>query len=120
MTGSNQVRPERCTTVTGSTGSTNVNIMKVGLEPATLAVIVSLVVVIGACGVVMGLNLAKQAQLDKDQIGAQKQAQLVERRLMDMEAYAILNGWKVPGDDTHGPTGNIQRIKPQEKSNGRR
>ena len=43
------------------------------------------------------------------------QAWLAERRLMDMEAYAMLNGWKIPSDDQHGPTGNFQRMKPKEK-----
>lgn len=43
---------------------------------------------------------------------AKTQAWLAERRLMDMEAYAMLNGWKIPSDDTHGPTGNFERMKP--------
>ena len=45
---------------------------------------------------------------------AKTQAWLAERRLMDMEAYAMLNGWKIPSDDQHGPTGNLQRMKPEK------
>lgn len=45
---------------------------------------------------------------------AKTQAWLTERRYMDMEAYAMLNGWKIPGDDQHGPTGNFQRMKPEK------
>lgn len=45
---------------------------------------------------------------------AKTQAWLAERRLIDMESYAMLNGWKVPGDDQHGPTGNLQRMKPEK------
>jgi hypothetical protein len=63
----------------------------------------------------MGLNLSKQAQMDRDFRDAIFQGRLLERRYMDMEAYAMLNGWKIPGDDTHGPTGNFDRMKPKEK-----
>jgi hypothetical protein len=42
------------------------------------------------------------------------QAWLVERRLMDREAYDIANGLKVPGDDANGPTGNIHRMVPKK------
>lgn len=68
----------------------------------------------------MGLNLAKQSQMDRDFRDMQTAEALKERRLMDMEAFAILNGWKIPGDDTHGPTGNVLRMKPKESENGRR
>lgn len=46
---------------------------------------------------------------------ADTQAWLAERRLMDMEAYAMLNGWKIPRDDKYGPTGNLERMVPKEK-----
>lgn len=45
---------------------------------------------------------------------AKTQAWLAERRLMDMEAYALLNGWKIPSDDAHGPTGNLERMARKE------
>ena len=69
-------------------------------------------VVIAACAVVLGLNLSKQYQEDADFKLAQTRDMLLERRYMDIEAYAILNHWKIPGDDMHGPTGNLQRMKP--------
>jgi hypothetical protein len=89
---------------------------KIVIEAAapTLVVIVSLMIVIATCGVVMGLNLAKQAEMDRDFRDAKTQEMLKERRLMDMEAYAMLNGWKRPGDDTFGPTGNMQRMVPRK------
>lgn len=80
---------------------------------ATIAIVVSLMLVIGSCGVVMGLNLAKQAEEDRSFRDMQTQEMLKERRLMDLEAYALLNGWKRPGDDTFGPTGNLQRMVPK-------
>lgn len=68
----------------------------------------------------MGLNLAKQSQMDRDFRDMQTAEALKERRLIDMETFAILNGWKIPGDDTHGPTGNVLRMQPKENMNGRR
>jgi hypothetical protein len=80
---------------------------------ATIAIVASLMIIIGACGIVMGLNLSKQAVMDADFKTLKTQEWLVERRLMDDEAYRILNGQKVPGDDQNGPTGNLQRMAPK-------
>lgn len=78
------------------------------------------VAVVCSCCLLLGMNLAKQAQMDQDFKDASTHLMLVERRLMDKEAYMILNGQKVPGDDTHGPTGNMQRMTPKENQDGRR
>jgi hypothetical protein len=80
----------------------------------TLVVIIMLVVVIAACGLVMGLNLGKQAEDDRQFRDLQVQVKLLERRAMDLEAYAELNGLKVPGDDSFGPTGNLKRMVPKK------
>lgn len=98
----------------------HVQLVKIGLGKETLAVVILLCVVIGACGLIMGLNLAKQDQMDRDFRDLATRDKLLERRYVDMEAYAMLNGWKIPSDDMHGPTGNLQRMVPQEKANGRR
>jgi len=91
----------------------NVTRVSINLGGSTLIVVAVLVAIIGACGVVMGLNLAKQAQMDADFKTLKTQEWLTERRLMDREAYDIANGLKVPGDDQNGPTGNLQRMKPK-------
>lgn len=91
----------------------NVNNVRINLGGTTLLVVVVLVAIIGACGLVMGLNLAKQSQMDQEFKDMKTQDWLKERRLMDREAYDIVNGLKLPGDDTFGPTGNIQRMKPK-------
>lgn len=93
--------------------------VRIDLGSATVAIVVSLMIVIGACGVVMGLNLSRQQQLVQAFTYMERQEALKERRLMDMEAYALLNGWKRPGDDTFGPTGNVERMQPKEKPHGR-
>jgi len=85
-----------------------------------IVLIVALIIVLGGCGLVMGLNLAKQDQMDRDFRADKQQKALLERRDIDLETYLQLNGIKIPGDDTHGPTGNLQRMLPKEKSNGRR
>lgn len=94
-----------------SHGNAPVTQISIGLGGITLAIVVGLLVIIAACGVVMGLNLAKQAQMDRDFNAMKTQEWLTERRLMDDEAYRILNHQKVPGDDAFGPTGNMKRMK---------
>jgi hypothetical protein len=42
------------------------------------------------------------------------QSWLTERRLLDIEAYAILNHWALPTDKEHGPLGNVERMKESE------
>jgi hypothetical protein len=98
----------------------HVQLVKIGLGRETIAMIIVLSLVIGACTYVLGLNMAKQDQMDRDFKEASTRLTLNERRLMDKEAYMILNGQKIEGDDIHGPTGNTQRMIPKETQNGRR
>ncbi len=93
----------------------SVNTVRVDLGSQSLWVIAAFSVLIGTCGLVMGLNLAKQDQLDRDFRDLTTAYKLEERRKMDLEAYFEVNGLKVPGDDSNGPTGNIQRMKPKGK-----
>jgi hypothetical protein len=44
----------------------NVAKVDIGLQGSTIAIVISLTLIIGACGLVMGLNLAKQHQMDED------------------------------------------------------
>lgn len=99
-------------------GSQQTNI-KISLGKETLAVILLLAVVIGVCGLIMGLNLSKQDRQDTDFKDMKTQMWLVERRLMDKEALDIINGQKLPSDTEFGPTGNLQRMKPKEQTHGR-
>ena len=108
------------TTAHGSTNAdsahahagSSINQIRIDLGASTIVIVVSLMLIIGACGTVMGLNLSKQSQMDSDFKTLKTQEWLVERRLMDREAYDILNGRKTSADDIHGPTGNLQRMKP--------
>jgi hypothetical protein len=44
----------------------NVAKVDIGLQGSTIAIVISLTLIIGGCGLVMGLNLAKQKQMDED------------------------------------------------------
>lgn len=93
----------------------NVNVVRIELGKETFAIIVILAIFIGCCGAVMGLNLSKQDRQDDDFKSMKTQMWLVERRLMDAEALDILHGHKLPSDTEYGPTGNLQRMKPEGK-----
>lgn len=93
----------------------NVNVVRIELGKEMFAIIILLAIVIGAAGLTMGLNLAKQSQQDDDYKAMKTQMWLVERRLMDKEALDILHGDKLPSDTEFGPTGNLQRMKPKGK-----
>lgn len=110
----NQVHPEHSPSQEPSHGSSANNI-RINLGGPTVAVVVGMVIIIAGCGLIMGLNLAKQAQQDESFKKMTTQQWLLERRLMDREALDILHGIKQPGDDEWGPTGNLQRMKPKSK-----
>ena len=112
--GANPMLSDSPESITAS-DSAHVQIVRIGLGRDTISIIAVLLVVIAACAFTMGKNFSKQDQLDRDFRDAQVQEKLVERRLIDIESYAVLNGWKIPGDDAHGPTGNVERMKPKEK-----
>jgi hypothetical protein len=104
--------------------------------------IIALMVILMSCAVVMGIDIsdrqaqqrefdrrAQQSQREADRNAAElteqmkavkTQAWLLERRLMDREALDILHGVKQPGDDANGATGNLWRMKPKGKHDGRK
>lgn len=49
-------------------------------------------------------------RISEQQHNTDTSAKLLERRYMDMTAYAELNGWKINGDGSFGPTGNLKRM----------
>jgi len=62
---------------------------------------------------------SQHAQAMDELKAAKTQMWLVERRLMDKEALDIIHGDKLPSDSEFGATGNMQRMKPKEKTHGR-
>lgn len=93
-------------------GSGNVNQFRFDLGAPTLIVVILLLLIVAANGVVMGLNLSKQAQEDSDFKTLKTQEWLLERRLMDKEALDLVHGQRLQSDAEYGPTGNLQRMRP--------
>lgn len=54
----------------------------------------------------MGLNLAKQSQMDADFLKLDRQYRMVELKLDDWTVVAHRSGLVLPGDYARGPQGN--------------
>jgi len=102
--------PDNCTdsSVTAAERA-NVNNVRIDLGGTTLAVVVLLVAIIGACGVVMGLNLARQAQMEEKYDDLRRQYRMTELKLDDWTVVVHRAGLVLPGDYTRGPQGNLDR-----------
>jgi hypothetical protein len=110
---------DRCKddSVTAAPRST-VNILRVDLGGTTLFVVAVLATIIGACGVVIGLDIAERAQMEREfQRGTaetsarlqdlQRQYRMTELKLDDWTVVAHRAGLQLPGDYTRGPQGNL-------------
>jgi hypothetical protein len=104
--------------------------VSINIGGPTLAVIVVLAGVIGACGVVMGLNLSEQAALGREfqrdtaatnekLQDLQRQYRMTELKLDDWTVVAHRSGLVLPDDYTRGPQGDPDaksfNIKPKGK-----
>jgi hypothetical protein len=92
--------------------------VRIDLGGATLLVVVILVAIIGACGVVMGLNLSEQAALSREfqrqtavlaehMDDLKRQSRMTELKLDDWTVVAHRAGLVLPGDYTRGPQGDL-------------
>ena len=97
---------EQSDTCTADRGS-SVNNIRIGLEGITLGIVLSLVLVIGACGLVMGLNIAEQRELERRYDALDRQFRMTELKLDDWTVVAHRAGLQLPGDYTRGPQGNL-------------
>lgn len=93
--------------------------ISINLGGATLVVVIVLALVIGACGVVMGLNLSRQRALEDAFLKLDRQYRMTELKLDDWTVVAHRSGLQLPGDYTRGPQGNLDaesfNIKPERK-----
>lgn len=100
-------------------GGSSVNNIRIGLEGMTLGIVLSLVLVIGACGLVMGLNIAEQRELERRYDALDRQYRMTELKLDDWTVVAHRAGLQLPGDYTRGPQGDLDaesfHIKPKGK-----
>lgn len=99
----------------------NVNIVRVELGKETLAIVVALTVVVGACGLIMGLNLSRQHTLEDAFLRLDRQYRMTELKLDDWTVVAHRGGLALPGDYTRGPQGNLdaESFNPQPKQKGK-
>lgn len=102
--------PERCSdaSVTAAPRA-NVNINRVDLGGMTLLIVVLLVTVIGACGVVIGVDVAERTQMEREFSRLDRQYRMTELKLDDWTVVAHRAGLQLPGDYTRGPQGNLDR-----------
>lgn len=98
----------------------NVNTVKIEFGKETTTLIAVLLLILTGCGVVMGLNLAKQARVDEDVLDLKRQYRMTELKLDDWTVVAHRSGLVLPGDYTRGPQGNLDSNSFQEKDNGSR
>lgn len=91
--------------ITHAHGVTQVVRVEFGKELMVLLAI--LIAVIGADGVVMGLNLARQQELQYHFDNLDRQYRMVELKLDDWTVVAHRAGLALTGDYTRGPEGNL-------------
>jgi hypothetical protein len=84
----------------------NVNNVRIDLGGSTLLVVVLLVAIIGACGVVMGIDIAERSTQARHYDLLERQYRMVELKLDDWTVVAHRSGLVLPGDYTCGPQGN--------------
>ena len=79
--------------------------VRMGLEASTIAIVVSLMLVIGACGVVIGVDVAEreresivilEAKMQSE--ATERQAELLKYYLLELDAKFIGAGLKKPED----------------------
>lgn len=96
----------------------HVQIVRVDLGRETLALILALALVIGACGLIMGLNLSRQRSLEASFLDLDRKYRMFELKLDDWTVVAHRAGLTLPGDYARGPQGNLEKesfVKPAAK-----
>jgi len=79
----------------------------VSLGRETLVLVALFAVIVGACGVVMGLNLSRQKDMEDHFDDLRRQYRMTELKLDDWTVVAHRSGLVLPGDYTRGPQGNL-------------
>lgn len=100
----------------------NVNVVRVELGKETLAIVLSLAILIGACGIIMGLNLSRQRTLEDAFLKLDRQYRMTELKLDDWTVVAHRAGLQLSGDYTRGPQGALDAESfhiPQQKQKGK-
>jgi hypothetical protein len=109
--------------------SASMHRVAISIGGSMFLVIVALLLVIGACGVVIGMDIADRsaqqrewardtAQLTEKMDDLRRQYRMTELKLDDWSVVGHRAGLALPGDYTRGPQGNLDSesfTKPKEK-----
>ena len=104
--GGAEVAQPAATESSASSGS-SVNRITINLGGSTLIVVVMLASIIGACGIVMGIDIAERSVEERRFEDLQRQYRMTELKLDDWTVVAHRSGLVLPGDYTRGPQGNL-------------
>ncbi len=84
-----------------------IQVVRIDLGKETLAIVLVLAIVIGSCGVVMGLNLSRQRDMEDHFDDLRRQYRMTELKLDDWTVVAHRSRLVLPGDYARGPQGNL-------------
>lgn len=100
-------------------GSSHVNIVRIEFGKEIMALMIGMALVIAGAGIIMGLNLARQQELQYHFDYLDRQYRMVELKLDDWTVVAHRAGIVLPSDYARGPEGNPDsksfHIKPKGK-----
>lgn len=85
----------------------HVQVVRIELGKEILVLVAVLAMVIGGCGLIMGLNLSRQRVLEDAFLKLDRQYRMTELKLDDWTVVAHRAGLALPGDYTRGPQGNL-------------
>lgn len=89
-----------------SCGPMHVGTVKVELGDKFLVLVCVLILVIAGCALIMGRNLARQAEMEEKYDDLRRQYRMTELKLDDWTVVAHRAGIQLSGDYTRGPQGN--------------
>lgn len=101
-----RTRANDCGDINAGEGA-NVNVTKVELGDRMLLILIMLATLIGACGVVMGMNMSRQKSLEDAFLKLDRQSRMTELKIDDWTVVLHRAGLQLPGDYTRGPQGNL-------------
>lgn len=100
-----QIRPENSPSAVASEHGHITN-QTVNLGGPTLLMMLIMAVILGACGVVIGLDIAERSQMEREFAKLDRQYRMVELKLDDWTVVAHRSGLVLPSDYARGPQGN--------------
>lgn len=89
-------------------GSGHVQIVKLDLSPVTVLAIACLTLVVGACGVVMGMNISQMQFMTRAYENEQRAWRYSELKYDELNLVVRRAGLVLPEDKSQGVSGNLE------------